>query len=118
MPNQIYIDGVNYTKWCSGLDDLTESYSKRDDGTIELGQTSQVVMDGEGFDYWRSIFIDDSCNSIDREYEVRIWISSCSQSQYYILKAQGVSIDDINCKVKMNLNVKNDNDEKIETTKL
>lgn len=114
MPNQIYIDGVNYTKWASGLDDLTESYSKRDDGTIELGQTSQVVMDGEGFDYWRSVFIEDSCNSIDREYEVRIWISSCSQSQYYVLKAQGVSIDDVNCKVKMNLNVKNDNDEKID----
>lgn len=111
--NRIFINGKDYTQWASGLNELTESISKKDDGTIEIGQSSQIILTGLGYTYWKEIFLDDSCTSIDREYEVRIKVESCNQNLDFIIKSQGVSIDEVNCKIKMNFNTKNSKDEQI-----
>lgn len=108
MNNRIYIDGKDYSRWASGLDDITESFSLQDDGIIELGQSSTVTLTGEGYTFWYNELFLDSCNSIDKEYNVKIKIGSCNVQLDFILKSQGVSIDTLNCSVKLNLNTKNE----------
>lgn len=111
--NRLYINGKDYTQWASGLDELTESYQVKDDGTIEIGQTSQIVLTGLAYDYWKDIFFENSCVSIDWEYDVRIKVESCNQNLDFIIRSQGVSIDYVGCKIKMNLNSKNTKEDQI-----
>lgn len=112
--NRLFIDGKDYTEWAARLNELTESFSRKDDGTIEIGQSSQITLTGLGFTYWKDIFLENSCKSIDREYNVRIKVESCNQDLDFIIKSQGVSIDEVNCKIKMNLNTKNSKDDQID----
>lgn len=109
--NKIYINGTDYTRWASGLDDLSETYSIQEDGTIELGQTSTVILTGEGFDYWYNELLLDSCNSINKEYDVKIKISGCNLSLDFILKSQGVSLNIADCNAKLNLKTKSEVDD-------
>lgn len=110
--NRIYIDGIDYTDWVSGLDDLTESYSFDDNNAIEIGQTSEIVMHGLGYNYWKSIFVDDTCNSINNEYEVRVR-ADCGVDLFFILKAQGANFDFKACKVRMVFNAKDPRSEQL-----
>jgi len=115
--NRLFIGGQDFTQWAAGLDELTESFSLKEDGLIELGQTSQVILSGEGYEYWNDIFFNDSCNSINNEYDVRIKIGDCKLSLDFVLKSQGVSIDPVNCTIKLNLNTKNEYDQATEVLK-
>ncbi len=107
LTNKIYINGKDYSIWASGLDDITESFTLQDDGTIELGQSSTVTLTGEAYDYLFNELFLNSCEAINREYDVKIKIPGCGVTLDFVLKAQGVSFDTVNCKAKLNLNTKN-----------
>ncbi len=114
--NKLFIEGVDYTNFATGLDKIKETVSEKD-GAIAISQTSEITLFGQGYNYWKSKILDDTCNAINKEFDVKVWYSNCKKQFDYILKAQGVSFDNQNCIVKLNLNAKNPNDERIEILK-
>lgn len=111
--NTIRINGTDLTGWASGLDDLSEAYSWKDDGSIELGQSSQITIRGEGYNYLYDLIYNNSCTSINSEYEVNIRVGSCNNILNYVLRAQGVALDPQSCTAKLNLNVRDERDEQV-----
>jgi len=105
--NKLYINKIDYTEYASGLDAVVETYSEKEDGSIEVGQSSTIILKEKAYTDLRAIILEDSCSSINNEYDVRIHMSKCSLSLDFVLKSQGVSFDDTNCTCKINLNAKN-----------
>lgn len=114
MANKIYINKLDFTEYCTGLDKIKETYSEKEDGSIDIGQSSELIFTGAAFKYLDDLILKNACDSINEITPVRIYLTKCKKSLYFDLTSQGVTIDRYNCRANVNLNVTSDKDEQFE----
>ena len=105
---KIYINKIDYTSEAEGLEDIVESYSEKEDGSLEISQSSVIILTGSAYDYLKELVLDNSCETMNNEYDVRVFIQGCKINLEFILKSQGVVLDVQNCTAKLALNAKNE----------
>lgn len=116
MKNRIIIDGNDFTQFADGLEEIKESVSEKD-GATYVSQTSEITLTEAGYKHWKAKILDNTCEAINKEFKVQIFISACKKTYNYILKAQGISFDPVKCTAKLNMNADNPQNEKVEILK-
>jgi hypothetical protein len=112
--NRIIVNGQDFTLYATGQDDINESFAIQKNGHVTIGQATTVTFTDLGYEYLKELFLENACTNKDKDFPVTITISNCRMNLQFVMKSQGVSIDTINCRAKVNLNTKNTPEEKYE----
>lgn len=109
--NKLYINSINFSEYVqTGLDEWTLDISTNEDDIIEIGNSSEIVIDGKGYEYLYNEFIVKACDSYNTTLKAILYDKCCDREFKFYIDSKSLNFCFEDCKVKVNLKLEDDSD--------
>lgn len=109
--NRLYVNSINFTDYVqTDLSKWTLDISTNTDEFIEIGNSSEIIIDGEGYEYLYNEFIVKSCDSYNTKLKVIMYDKCCDREFKFYIDSKSLNFCFEDCKVKVNLKLEDDSD--------